>query len=111
MRPDASARRCCPAGFASFYLHPEGSRRLPERMDRKRDLPAEAPASGVGPWLRLRSFTSARIGLSRTGASLATRPTLEFRLAHARARDALYDVLDHARLSDDAGAHPLYCDG
>jgi ethanolamine ammonia-lyase small subunit len=78
---------------------------LAERIDETRDVPAEAPATGVDPWHRLRAFTSARIGLSRSGASLATGPTLEFRLAHARARDAVYDVLDDAQLSADAGAH------
>ncbi|MGH7153513.1 MAG: ethanolamine ammonia-lyase light chain EutC, partial [Acetobacteraceae bacterium] len=53
----------------------------------------------------MRAFTPARIGLSRSGASLGTQPSLEFRLAHARARDAVYDSLDDARLSAEAAAH------
>jgi ethanolamine ammonia-lyase small subunit len=51
------------------------------------------------PWKRLRSFTQARIGLSRSGHAVSTEVLLEFQHAHAEARDAVkqkWDVTDFA---------------
>jgi ethanolamine ammonia-lyase small subunit len=52
-------------------------------------------------WAGLRRLTAARIGLARTGAALSTSPLLEFRLAHARARDAVLEPLDEVMLARD----------
>jgi ethanolamine ammonia-lyase small subunit len=52
-------------------------------------------------WADLRRLTAARIGLARAGAALATGPLLDFRLAHARARDAVIEELDVAQLARD----------
>jgi ethanolamine ammonia-lyase small subunit len=59
-------------------------------------------------WAGLRKLTPARIGLNRAGASLATAPLLEFKLAHARARDAVHDALDEAKLSAELAVLGLH---
>jgi len=50
-------------------------------------------------WSGLRATTPSRIGLSRTGDAVSTRHLLEFRAAHAAARDAVHEPLDTAALT------------
>lgn len=70
------------------------------------DHPAQNAEAG-NLWAGLRRLTPARIGLKRSGASLATGPLLEFQLAHARARDAVHEPLDIRQLTSDLAAFGL----
>ncbi|HTZ58654.1 MAG TPA: ethanolamine ammonia-lyase subunit EutC [Acidobacteriaceae bacterium] len=77
-----------------------------KRRDRKTKEASPGPElapPGMSPAAReaLRSYTPARIGLERRGISLATRPLLDFQLAHARARDAVHGAIDVRMLCDE----------
>jgi len=60
---------------------------------RKRDL-----------WQSLSRYTPARIALGRAGGSVRSETLLDFRLAHARARDAVHVPLDVGLLCDELAA-------
>ncbi|GAB3885645.1 ethanolamine ammonia-lyase subunit EutC [Spirosoma agri] len=45
-------------------------------------------------WQALKAYTAARIALGRTGVSIPLRESLQFKLAHAHAKDAVYSQLD-----------------
>jgi ethanolamine ammonia-lyase small subunit len=46
------------------------------------------------PWVNLKRFTDARIGLGRSGSAMPTREVLNFALSHAMARDAVTTPID-----------------
>ncbi len=53
------------------------------------------------PWLTLKRFTDARIGLGRSGAGMPTREVLNFSMAHAQARDAVKTPIDWSMIEKE----------
>lgn len=62
----------------------------------------------VDPWQALRRTTPARIALGRVGASLPTREWLDFKSAHATARDAVHNRFDAGRLAEELAELKLH---
>jgi ethanolamine ammonia-lyase small subunit len=55
-------------------------------------------------WQRLRNSTPARIALGRAGASLPTHEWLDFKSAHASARQAVHQTFDAEQLAAEVAA-------
>lgn len=61
-------------------------------------------------WHSLKVFTNARIALGKTGTAIPLKEVLQFKLAFAHARDAVYSVLDNKDLSSRLASFqfPIY---
>lgn len=65
---------------------------------------AEKDIVALDPWGDLKQYTSARIALGRAGGSLQTNDWLDFKLAHAKARDAVHCDFDAETLVNELQA-------
>lgn len=65
----------------------------------------DAPIPANDPWAAMRTATSARIGLGRSGDALPLKAVLDFQHAHAKARDAVHTPLDLDTLEEQLKPH------
>jgi ethanolamine ammonia-lyase small subunit len=57
--------------------------------------------TNADPLIPLKRFTAARIAIGRAGTSIPIKQSLDFKLAHAHARDAVYSELNLEDLSNN----------
>lgn len=60
------------------------------------------------PWSGLKKFTEARIALGRCGTSLPLHESLKFKLAHARARDAVHQTVQIELLAQELEKEKIF---
>lgn len=53
------------------------------------------------PWSALKVHTDARVALGRTGTAPPLKSVLDFKLAHAKARDAVHTAFELGRIQDE----------
>ncbi|HRG49069.1 MAG TPA: ethanolamine ammonia-lyase subunit EutC [Leptospiraceae bacterium] len=53
----------------------------------------------LDPWIKLKQFTSARIGIGRSGVAVPTAELLAFQMAHAQARDAVLTKINFDKIT------------
>lgn len=59
------------------------------------------------PWEGLKEFTDARIGLGRCGTSLPLSEVLDFKLAHAKARDAVLQPMQTEKMIEELAGNGI----
>ena len=73
---------------------------------RQKFLPVGAAPLTEDPWADLKRYTDARIALGRCGVSLPHTEWLRFRLAHAKARDAVLTPFESMHLRQELSQLP-----
>ena len=98
-----------PGSWRSQSSFSPRTQRMPPSSLTPETSPTPTGVTGPSPELSasLRNQTPARVGLRRAGLSLATSEVLDFQLAHARARDAIYAPLQPSSLLETLRSLPL----
>jgi ethanolamine ammonia-lyase small subunit len=89
-----------PASDSKAEPTPYSDARQQNPLGQQDPLDHQDPFGQLSPSMsaHLRNLTPARVGLHRTGISIATSELLDFQLSHARARDAVHAPLQPSSL-------------